>query len=28
MMDDPRYGKDMAFTNDIQNKWYKLHGEG
>jgi len=28
MMDDPRYGKDMAFTNDIQAKWYKLHGEG
>lgn len=28
MMSDPRYGKDMAFTNDVQNKWYKLHGEG
>ena len=28
MMNDPRYGNDMAFTNDVQNKWYKLHGEG
>jgi len=28
MMSDPRYGKDMAFTNDVQQKWYKLHGEG
>ena len=28
MMNDPRYGKDMAFTNDVQAKWYKLHGEG
>lgn len=28
MMNDSRYGQDMAFTNDVQSKWYKLHGEG
>jgi len=27
MLSDPKYGKDMGYTNMVERKFYEFHGE-